>query len=95
MKFLIRVRSSAIIHIEDAADWFQNKQEGLEIKFLKEIDFNFQKIARNPDQFQIKYKNVRVIFLKKFDFGIHYIIDKNVVHILAVFHTSQSPDKWL
>ena len=95
MKFSISVSKRAIIHIEDAAEWFQNKQTGLEIRFLKEIDVVFQKIKNNPEQFQVRYKEVRVGFLKKFDFGIHYIIDKDIVHILAVFHASQSPDKWL
>lgn len=93
--YFIKVNKRAIIAIENAAEYYLSKQAGLEIKFLKEIDSYFQKIKKNPEQFQIRYKEVRVIFLKKFDFGIHYIIDKDTIHVLAVFHTSQSPDKWL
>lgn len=94
MGYKIRIRKQASSQIEDASEWFKEKQEGLEIRFLHDLNICINDILENPVKYQIRYKEIRVKFLKKFEFGIHYIIDGNAIHILAVFHTSQSPEKW-
>jgi len=93
-KFTLQFRRKALLTIETAADWFQEKQPGLEISFLKDINSAVEFIRKNPEKTQTRYKNVRIKFLKKFNFGIHYIYENNAIFILVVFHTSQSPDKW-
>ncbi|WP_294824372.1 type II toxin-antitoxin system RelE/ParE family toxin [uncultured Flavobacterium sp.] len=94
MGYEIRIRKKASSQIEAASEWFLQKNKGLEIKFLQDLSVCIDDISENPVKYQMRYKGVRVKFLKKFDFGIHYIFDENIIHILAVFHTSQSPENW-
>ena len=94
MSFHLVVSDRAQHTIKKAADWFFEQNPGLEIKFLKELISAMDYIQKNPKKCQLRYRNVRIKYLKKFDFGIHYIIDSNVVFVLAVFHTSQNADDW-
>ena len=87
-------RKEARLQIEHAADWFNEQHSGLGLKFLQEIDSTIRYIRNNPEKVQMRYKNVRIKFLKKFSFGLHYIYQENSIYILAVFHTSQSPQNW-
>ena len=64
MKFSISVSKRAIIHIEDAAEWFQNKQTGLEIRFLKEIDVVFKKLKIILNNSKLDIKKLELVFLK-------------------------------
>ncbi|KGO94357.1 type II toxin-antitoxin system RelE/ParE family toxin [Flavobacterium subsaxonicum] len=93
MNYLIKIRKQALLNIEESAEWYKEKQQGLELKFLKDLNSAIDIISKDPEKFQVRYRDVRIKFLKKFDFGIHYIIDENSIHILAVFHTSRSPLK--
>ena len=94
MKANLFLSKKAIRQIEKASNWFNEQQPGLDKIFLTELDKNILYIEKNPLKSQVRYKEVRIRFFKKFDFGIHYIIDKKIIFILAVFHTSQSDKKW-
>jgi hypothetical protein len=51
-------------------------------------------IQKSPLICQLRYKNIRIKFLKKFDVVINYIIENQIVIILAVYHMRQNSDDW-
>jgi len=82
--------------LSDASKWYEKQQKGLGKRFLNEIKESFDIICKNPVGFQIRYDNYRIFFTKTFPYGIHYqyIIDRNEIHIKAIFHTSLNPENW-
>ncbi|MBA3706907.1 MAG: type II toxin-antitoxin system RelE/ParE family toxin [Bacteroidetes bacterium] len=84
----------AEIHITEAFKWYENKQSDLGNDFLVSIENSLTIIEHNPDAFQLKYKHIRAVYIKQFPFGIFYIIEKEKIIVIAVFHLSRNPKLW-
>ena len=96
MKVKKKISTFAKTDLSDASKWYEKQQKGLGKRFLNEMKEAFELICQTPENFQIRYDDYRIYFTKVFPYGIHYqyIIDKNEIHIKAVFHTSRSPQIW-
>lgn len=82
--------------VKGAACWYEDKQDKLGKKFLKDVRQITGLIRRNPYGYAIRYDDVRTAVLDIFPFMIHYRIDEysKVVIIAAVLHTSRTPVLW-
>ncbi|MCB9361635.1 MAG: type II toxin-antitoxin system RelE/ParE family toxin [Flavobacteriales bacterium] len=77
-----------------AYNWYESIRKGLGAEFELSIDASVLYIARNPSIFQKRYKTIRICFIDRFPYGIHFLIDKKIVRILAIFHTNKNPTNW-
>jgi toxin ParE1/3/4 len=82
----------AILDIQKAIDYYDDQQIGLGLKFERNLDKHFTAILKNPF-YQVRYDDVHCLPVKKFPFMIHFIIENEIIRIVAVFHTSLSPDE--
>lgn len=82
--------------IKENAKWYEQKQEGLGKRFIKEVRSKISYIKINPMAVAIRYNEIRCVVLEIFPFMIHFSIDdvQKLVIISAVFHTSLSIDSW-
>lgn len=94
MVYSFLISEAAFNDINEAGKWYERHKDGLSIDFEICLNGGFEDIKINPLAVQIKYQNVRVKYIRKFPYGIHFIIDKKIIYILAVFHTSKNPNKW-
>src|SRR5690606_772001 len=94
MVYSFFISEAAFIDIKEAGRWYENHRQGLALDFELCIEGGFEDIKYNPVGVQIKYRNVRVKYIRRFPYGIHYLIDKDVIYIIAVFHTCKNPKKW-
>lgn len=94
--YQLQIRELAKEDIQNIVDYYDIKTSTLVVdKFLESLYHELDFLKNNPDSSQIKYKNTRVRYLKNFSFGIHYrIIEKNIIEVLAVLHTSRNPKLW-
>lgn len=81
--------------IENAVEYYLDIRKNLAKQFIAELKAVKDYIHKNPEKIQIRYKKVRVAFLKKFPNGVHFTFSKNIITIIAVFATSENPNKWL
>jgi plasmid stabilization system protein ParE len=91
-KILLRPESEA--DLLEAVTYYEENLKGLGTDFINSIETTLQSISHQPESFPIVYKNVRRALIKKFPFGIHYIIENNIIIVLAVFHFSRDPKNW-
>jgi plasmid stabilization system protein ParE len=77
-----------------AAIWYNNKSEGLGNEFLLVLDAKINEIQRNPNHFQGIYKNIRRALTSRFPYGIFFIVESDIIYILAILHTSRNPKIW-
>lgn len=94
MAYSLIIAQAAEDDIRQAFFWYEDKKEQLGTTFEQHITHAIASIQDNPLKNQVRYGGTRVFFLKKFPFGIHFKVTGNDILIVAVFHTSLSPDKW-
>jgi hypothetical protein len=80
-----------------SVNWYNQSQKGLGVRFLKEVKEKINYIAQNPENIQVRYQDVQIAVVKTFPYTIHFrfLKEENALWILAVFHTSINPDKWV
>jgi len=96
MNYKCKILPQAKKDIREAARYYNQQQNNLGLRFLKEVDSKVTTICRHPGAYQVRYRQVRMALLKKFPHSIHYLIDEEIkqIFIIAVFHHAQDPAKW-
>ena len=80
--------------ISQAVEWYISISKPLAKSFLTELRNCQTYIQKHLKKIEIKSHNVRVAYLKIFPYGIHFQLNENETLILAVYHTSENPNKW-
>lgn len=88
------IKPFAELDATDAAKWYNEKREGLGDEFVLALDAKINATQRNPDSFQISYKNIRRALTERFPYGIFFIVEDENIYVLAIQHTSRSPQNW-
>ncbi len=81
--------------IIEAWEWYEERQEGLGDRFIKELTRRIHLIEQNPDRYPTRYKSYKETPVPVFPFLIIYRLNrkKKLVRIVSVFHTSLNPKK--
>jgi len=93
--YSIIIEPQALHDIQNAIDYYDNKQPGLGLRFENLLNEQLRILQKSPF-FQVRYKRVHCFPLNKFPYMVHYTLDneKKIIAIRAVFHTSIDPTKW-
>ena len=94
MKYELIIRSCAENDIAEAVRWYEKKVNGLGENFLLSLDAALRTITRNPEAFPKVYKGFRRILLSRYPYSIFYIINRNKIIVIAVFHEKRNPEIW-
>jgi plasmid stabilization system protein ParE len=76
-------------------EWYEERQQGLGDRFVKEIVARLRDIEKNPDKYPTRYKSYKEASLPIFPFILIYRVakGKKTIRLLSVFHTSRNPKK--
>lgn len=80
--------------IKDSIIYYAEKEEGLDKQFLSIINQAFQLISIKPFSFPFIKNPVRKFVIKNFPFNVYYIVENDVIYILAVYHQKRNPKMW-
>ena len=96
MTWFIYISPKAIEDIQNASNWYNQKQNTLGTRFKNQVKTQINLLSNSPKTFSIKYKNIRCATVPKFPFLIHYRVNEKtkIIDIVSVFHTSQNPFIW-
>ena len=95
--YTVKLLTEAEIEVSEACKWYEKQQQGLAGKFLRELDYYLELIAKNPLHFPIKFSDrYRFAILKVFPYFIAFRIeeDQKLIYVISVFHTSRNPIKF-
>ncbi len=88
------VEKEAQKEIENAIEWYENKQLGLGFEFYNYIDGYFKTLKLGNVKFPVKRKKIyRELPLKRLSFVIIYEHTESTIYIYSVFNTHQNPRK--
>jgi plasmid stabilization system protein ParE len=94
MTFKVVLRPEAEREIQEAFDWYEKRNEGLGLEFLRAADACLSGVRRNPEGYQVTQENVRRALLRKFPYALFYLIHKETIVVIACFHIKRSPVDW-
>lgn len=90
----IEFHPDALDEFEDAARYFSECQEGLDLRFIACAQEAFRKISEAPTRWRIFEEDVRRCLLKVFPYAVLYSIEPDFVLVIAVMHCSREPGYW-
>ena len=82
------------IDIEAAFRWYENEQTGLGLEFLDELRAVYDRIVDGPFKYLQLLSNTRRALLKRFPYAVYFVVEDEIIVVLAVLHTSRDPAEW-
>ena len=90
----VRFTEAARAELIDAQDWYEAEAPGLGRRFRAEIDSVVRRMADNPRQFPTVSKTLRRARAKKFPYALFFLVEPDVLLVIACFHSSRDPRQW-
>jgi toxin ParE1/3/4 len=90
MGYNIVVQQEAIIDIQTAYEWYEEKRAGLGDELILEIEDCLQKVAQSPQNYSYINNIFRRIKTSRFPYLIVYEIDGENVIVIAVKHAKRN-----
>ena len=94
MTLKVVFRPAARAEFDGATLWYEDRERGLGVQFVAEIDRAVDLASKHPDRYPIKYKEIRCIRARRFPYSIFYIVEAEQIVVLAVFHARRDPAIW-
>lgn len=93
--FTLIFSSRAQKEIIKAWEWYEERQQSLGDRFIKELISSIQLIKQNPERYPSKFKAYKETTISVFPFLVIYRLNrkKKSIRIVSVFHTSLNPRK--
>ena len=90
----------AEIDLAESMDWYALQSPRLDADFLEEAERTFKKLSGKPFLYAIHHNRktiqLRTAAMDRFPFLVVFFVDpkRNLVIIIAVWHTSRDPKAW-
>lgn len=89
------ISSRAQKEISESWNWYEERQQGLGDRFVKEVIYRITEIEQHPERYPSRFKSYKETLIDTFPYLIIYRVNKSkkLIRIVSVFHTSLSPRK--
>ena len=98
MNYTVVLRSAAEGDIEEAYGWYERKQTGRGIEFIRSVEATTDKLTVLPDFGIPVHKRANRILLRaqvgRFPYGVFYIVDASKIVVIGVIHNRRAPRIW-
>ena len=88
------LRPAAEADLQDAYEWYEQREAGLGGEFLRCVDSCVQLIRRHPEIYPIIHGQVRQGMVRRFPYSVMYFTARDSVIVTAVFHAARDPKIW-
>jgi len=87
----VRLHPKAEEDLINALNYYYKKDEKLEEKFLKYLEFSFDKILKFPNLYPYENEVVQKVIVEKFPYIVLYEQYEDTIMVLAIFHSRRDP----
>ena len=95
MKNVVRKTSAAELDAAEIADWYEQQEPGLGLRFLDSLDEAVTYIIRNPQTPAVQFRDARRVRLHTFEtYGVFYVLRRGEIIIFAVSDGRRNP-QWI
>ena len=64
------------------------------VEFLRALKVAEASLVRNLNIFQVIYQDVRRSLIRRFPYALHFIVEDELVTVIACFHHRRDPVVW-
>lgn len=91
-----RVEAEPLVEtdIESSFEWYELELPGLGQEFLEEVRTAYLKIMDGPLKYEKLRSGVRRALTKRFPYAIYFVVEGQVIVILAILHCARDPAEW-
>ena len=86
------VRPEARRELLDAARWYEEREDGLGVPFVTEIDAVFGRIVEGPERYPFAHRRLRRALVRRFPYAVYVLQDTKDTVVMAVLHQRRSRD---
>lgn len=90
----VRFLSPARSELREAVRWYNGKRAGLGREFADEVKKATQRIAQFPDAWPRISQNARRFLLTRFPYRVIYLVEDEIILIVAIMHLRRDPIVW-
>ncbi|MBL1214721.1 MAG: type II toxin-antitoxin system RelE/ParE family toxin [Ignavibacteriae bacterium] len=90
----VKFLEPAVIEYQEAIDFYKLQTEGLEKRFISEIDKSISIIQNYPESFPEYTNHTRKAVVNIFPYNLIYSVVNEDIIILAVAHQHRKPNYW-
>lgn len=96
MIYRVDILPSALVDIEEAARWYDERELGLGADFLREVLRAVETLSRNPLAYRLRHrrKNVRWKLVDRFPYRVVFRNTNELVTVIAVLHSARHDRHW-
>jgi len=84
----------ALAEFEAAADFYSERQTGLELRFIDAVQSAIRRICDSPERWSIFDGDIRRILVHVFPYAVLYVAEPDCINIIAIMHCSRQPGYW-
>src|SRR5687767_7813809 len=95
MSRTIEVRPAARLEFDEAADWYEEQQQGTKAEFVQAVDIVLERVRTTPFAFPVVHgSKLRRALVDRFPYAVLFTVEDDLILVFAVFHTSRNPLIW-
>ena len=94
MTYKIKISKEAEFDLDEAYEWYKAQVNELGSEFIRVVDRNLALVQQNPLAYPTVFRNVRRKLLPRFPYGLFYIVENDIIFVLACFHVKRNPQQW-
>jgi len=91
---MVILRPAAEADLQEAYDWYEERERGLGAEFLRRVDSCIQLICRHPEMYPAVYMDARQGVIRRFPYAVLYFREADDIVVIAVFHAARDPKVW-
>ena len=92
--YKVKISDEAELDLEEAYQWYETQVNQLGSEFIRKVDDSLSSIQKNPFAYPLIYQNVRRKLLSRFPYGLFYLIEDDLIFVIACFHVKRDPKQW-
>jgi hypothetical protein len=92
---ILRILDEAVAEFADAIAHYEDIESGLGIRFRQEVQAAASWIENHPELPNLRPNGYRRVNLKVFPYYVAYMIQSEIIWILAIAHSARRPEYWI
>ncbi len=94
MTYKVKISPEAELDLDEAYHWYESQVNQLGSEFIRVVDENLTAIQQNPLAYPVVYNKIHRKLLPRFPYGLFYVIQDDIIFVLACFHVKRDPKQW-
>lgn len=94
VSYSLLVRPEAQADLAESQNWYEEQATGLGLQFVEAVDEVLISITRSPLAYPVIRKVARRALTKRFPYGVFFLVEKDLVVVLAILHQARDPELW-